>query len=289
VVNLLHLCEVMTNCWLEESELRVPIEVFRKFAKRNNFIIEKKSFDGVIKYKLKRKKIPIHFISGEEKTEFKFMDLADLHIGNKKFDGKALRNKLQSAVDGGIRVGFIAGDVFEGCIDGTTHTSYLEQVMLAYYIFRDYPQLTYYVINGNHEYSFEQIGLPNPIRRLEAMLKEEGIKFHFFDVYLMDFVICGVIKRVMHVERQDFNKKRIFAALKIKSFDEEGNLYNKFNGKIYQVRFFLVGHIHVNVQMYYAKKKVFISQPGSFLKSECVEERANIIRGRVIENKIFMT
>ena len=289
MVNLLHLCEVMTNCWLSEDEIRVPFDVFKKFAKRNNFNIEKKTFDDVVKYKLKRKKIPVYFISGEEEKEFCFMDISDLHIGNKRFDGRALRERLQYAVDNGIKYVFISGDVFEGCTDETTEYSYLEQIMLAYYIFRDYPQLIFYVINGNHEYSFEQVGLPNPLKRLEAMLKCEGIDFNFFDVYLMDFIICGVVKRVMHVERQDFNKRRIFAALKIKKFDEEGSLKIKYNDKEYQVRFFQVGHIHINVQMYYAKKKVFISQPGSFLKREYSGDRANIIRGKVIDGKIFMT
>ena len=287
MVNLLHLCETMSDRGCEEDELRVPIEVLKRFAKKNHFIVERKTVDDKTLYKLTRKKIPIFFISGEEETEFKFMDIADLHIGNKNFNEKALREKLEYAVNNGINMVFIAGDLFEGCLNERIESHYYEQIGLAYSIFKDYP-LTYYAINGNHDYTFEQLGLQNPIKRLEIMLRAQGIDFNFFDVYLMDFIICGVIKRVMHVERQDFSKKRIFAALKLKAFDEEKKLSNYYKGKEYRVRFFQVGHIHVNVQMYYAKRKIFISQSGSFIDDETPDERANILQGRVIDEKVFM-
>ena len=257
MVNLLHLCETMADRWCEESEFRIPIEDLKKFAKRNHLTIDRKKSDEKILYKISRKKIPVFFISGEEESEFKFMDIADLHIGNKKFNENALREKLEYALQNGIKMVFIAGDLFEGCCNESVEAHYYEQIELAYSIFKDYP-LTYYAINGNHDYSFEQIGLQNPIKRLECMLRAQGINFNFFDVYLMDFIICGVIKRVMHVERQDFSKKRIFAALKLKTFDEQKKLTNYYKGKEYKVRFFQVGHIHVNVQMYYAKRKIFI-------------------------------
>jgi DNA repair exonuclease SbcCD nuclease subunit len=216
------------------------------------------------------------------------MDIADLHIGHPDFDEEALRDRLKQAVERGVEAVFIAGDIFEGFLDEAPETMpYLQQIELAYSIFKDY-KLTYYAINGNHDLTFEQLGLPNPIKRLEVLLRNDGIDFHFFDTYLMDFVICGVIKRVMHVERQDFNKKSIFAILKLKMFDEAGMLSNEFEGTSYPVRFFQVGHIHVNVQMYYSKRKVFISQPGSFIRADKVAERANFIFGKVIDQRVFM-
>ncbi len=287
MVNLLHLCENMLLRWCNEDELRVPVPLFENFAKRNNFHILKRCIDGRYFYKLVRWGIPVFYISGNEEKEFRFMDIADLHIGHPNFDELALREKLASAISNGVERVFIAGDVFEGVCSETVETHYYEQIEQAYSIFKDYP-LKYYVINGNHDYTFEQVFLTNPIERLATRLKGIGIDFQYFDAYLVDFVICGVVKRVMHVERQDFNKKSIFAILKLKMFDEDGMLQNTYQDVTYPVRFFQVGHIHVNVQMYYAKKMIYISQSGSFIRTEKAFERANIISGRVIDHKVFM-
>ena len=278
----------MTTRWYSEEDLKVSFDVFEQFAKRNNFDIHKKYENGTFLYYLTRKCIPVHFISGADQVEFKFMDIADLHIGHPLFDENALRKKLSEAVKNGYTIVFIAGDLFEGACNKLDKMQFNDQIKLASSIFKDYP-LTYYAINGNHDYSFEQIGLSNPIECLASKLQQEGIEFYYFDTYVMDFIICGVVKRVMHVERQDFNKKKIFASLKIKMFDEENMLMVHYNEEDYPVRFFQVGHIHVNVQMFYAKKKIYISQSGSFLMNEKVEDRANFIQGKVIDQKVFLS
>ncbi len=286
LVNLLHLCETMTTNYVEDSDLRVPIKYFRKFAERNHFSIETRVKGKKTKYKLVREDIPVYFISGEEEQEFKFLDIADTHIGHANFDEDLLRKKLEYAQELGIKQVFIAGDLFEGCCN-SCESEYLAQINQAFSIFSCYP-FSYYAINGNHDYSFEQAGFENPIKRLSTMLRAQGIDFNYFDVYLMDFIICGVIKRVMHVEKQDFNKRRIFSILKLKKFDEENMLQNYYDGKVYPIRFFQVGHIHVTIQVYYGKKKVYISQAGSFIDNKPFEECGNILQGTVIDQKVFM-
>ena len=288
MINLLHLSEIMTCKWVYETDLKVTFDEFEKFAKRNNFTILSRIKNGHRQLRLRRESIPIMQIeSHDSDSTFSFMDIADLHIGHPDFNEAELRAKLKYAVDNNIQYVFIAGDIFEGCTDATSESHYYEQVQLAYDIFKDY-SLNYFAINGNHDYTFEQIGLVNPIKRLEQMLNNVWINFFYFDTYVMDFIICGVIKRVMHVERQDFNKKKIFAQEKLAAFDKEGFLENSFQGETYPVRFFEVGHIHVNVQMYYSKKKIFISQPGCFLGKNN-HENANIIKGKVIGQKVFMS
>ncbi len=280
---------MMTTRWINVEDIHVPIEILKNFATRNNFDIRKKRKDDILKYHLVRTSIPIHFISGEDEQDFRFVDISDLHIGHPLFDEKSLRRKLRRAVESGYEMVFIAGDIFEGVADNNSeYMPYASQIELARSIFKDY-KLSYYAINGNHDYTFEQLCLPNPIKRLETILRADGVDFNYFDTYLMDFVICGVIKRVMHVERQDFDKKSIFAILKVKMFDEEKMLCNTYEGRVYPVRFFEVGHIHVNVQMYYAKKMVYISEPGSFIKSDKMLDRANFISGKVIDQRVFMS
>lgn len=288
MVNLLHICETMTLRWQTQDEIRVPIETLKKFAERNHFELKKKENKNGVKYKLFRRMIPVHFISDDEKQELeiKILDISDIHIGNPNFDEKAFRSVLKQAVENQIEAVFIAGDVFDGCVNtGDILEHYLEQIEYAFNIFKDY-QLKYYVINGNHDYSFEQVGLVNPIKILAVRLQEIQIDFNYFDTYLMDFIIAGVVKRVMHVERQDFNKKKVFAIEKLKQFEKDLGLNIFYEGKEYPIRFFQAGHVHVSVQIYYSRKKIYISQSGSFLKTERFEDRANFITAKVKDKKV---
>ena len=296
MVNLLHLCELMTQRYHDVADLRIPLDTFIKFAERNNFRVVKRLSRDRVRIKLFRKQVPVCVISDDSCPEFKFMDMADIHIGNPSFDEGLFRSKLQYAVDNDVKLVFIAGDIFEGVASEQEESHYCEQLQKAYDIFKDYP-LTYHVINGNHDYSFEQIGLPNPLKTLESRLKSIGIDFNFYDVYLMDFVVSGVIKRVMHVERQVYSLKRIFSILKLKQFDADGFLTNQVGpnvsqelcGKNLPVRFFTVGHIHMNVQIYYARKRIYISHPGSFLRDYSDgDDCCNVISGRIIDQKVFL-
>ena len=288
MVNLLHLCELMTLKYHDVNSIRVPMEFFVKFAERNNFRIVRRNSRSKQRIKLVRKSVPLVFVSGEDSPEFKFMDLADLHIGHPDFNEELLRSKLQYCVDDGIKHVFIAGDVFNGVFEENCDNMFIVQLDLAFRIFKDYP-LTYHVINGNHDYTFEQLGLPNPIKTLAARLKNIGIDFNYYDTYIIDFVVSGVIKRMMHVERQDYSLKRVFSVHKLRHFEYCGLLCNHYKGKELPIRFFTVGHIHMNVQIYYAKRKIFISHPGSFIEDYGKnEDCCNVISGRVINQKVFM-
>ncbi len=288
-VNLLNLCEEMTKSYVEESRLRVSQDVFRKFAKKHHFIIKTQVKNNKMRFKLYRKEIPIYFISGEEEKEFSFLDLGDIHIGNKYFDEESLRKRLSEAIDKGVKYVFIAGDLFEG-YNSNSSIQYLSQIEYAYNIFKDYP-LIYFAINGNHEYSFEQNGYDNPIRYLSVLLKKDGIEFHHFDTYIMDFIICGVIKRVMHIEnieKRGHDMDWSPAIDKLDIFEQNELLENFYKGRLYTVRLFQIGHVHVNMQRFYSKRKVFISQAGSFIGDDPYEKKGNFIKGRIVNKKVVI-
>lgn len=291
MVNLLHICEKMTTRWYAEEEIRVPIDSLKKFAEKNNLELKRRLAKNKVKYKMVRHAIPVHFISGEEESNIKILDISDIHIGNPNFDEEAFKGVLKQALDINVSAVFIAGDIFEGTTsdvaDDNVIQVHIAQVDKAFELFKQFP-LKYYVINGNHDYTFEQIGLANPVKMLASKLLNAGIEFHFFDTYVMDFIISGVVKRVMHVERQDFTKKKIFAVEKLRQFEKELGLIVYYGGIEYPIRLFQAGHIHINVQMYYARRKIFISQSGSFLKNDETEERANFITAKVIDKKVFM-
>ena len=292
MVNPLNLCERLIQGWITEKELEnlIEFDYLERFVARNNMeIVKMIDKNGNKSYRVVRNNIPVCFISGVEQSEFSFLDLSDLHIGHPDFKEKILRSKLKRAVKIGVQCVFIAGDVFEGVQKMVPYEEALaiqyKQLDMATKIFKDYP-LNYYVINGNHDYSFEAFGLHNPIHLLENNLRREGINFNFFDTYMMDFIVCGVAKRVMHIEKYKKNKYVLCAIERINRF-EDNELFAYYNGNMYPIRFFACGHIHVNMELYYERKKIYISQPGSFVQGHEKCERGNFVSGEVLGGKIF--
>jgi len=287
-INLLNLCEGLLAKWHSEEELRIPVEYLRKFGERNGLQLIKRNFKGVYKYKMVRRSINTIYISDESEKRFSFLDIADIHIGNKYFDEQMLRNILEEAFYRNVNQVFIAGDIFEGFnFSEFCNKIYLDSINRAVDIFSEY-KLDYYAICGNHDYSYEQIGLPNPLKRIAAILKEKNINFNYFDQYLVDFIICGVGKRVMHVERQDYNKKNEFQIAKLNAFERKGFINSLYQNQEFPLRFFEVGHIHDNLELYYSKKKIYISQPGSFLTKDNISKRGNFISGRIDEERVIL-
>lgn len=292
MVNPLNLCERLIQGWISEREIEnlIDFEYLEKFASRNNMtIINRSDKKGNKSYRIVRMDIPVYFISGEEQKEFSFLDLSDLHIGHPDFKEELLRMKLKKAVKMGVQYVFIAGDVFEGIqkmmpYEEALATQY-RQLDVATKIFKDY-HLNYYAINGNHDYSFEAFGLHNPIHLLENNLRREGINFNFFDTYMMDFIVCGVAKRVMHIEKYKKNKYEPCVIERINRFPDR-EMVAIYEGKQYPIRFFVCGHIHVNMELYYERKKIYISQPGSFVQGKEKCERGNFVSGEVLNGKIF--
>ena len=292
MVNPLNLCERLIQGWISENELEnlIDFEYLEKFVSRNDMtLINRCDKKGNKSYKIVRNSIPVHFISGAEQSEFSFLDLSDLHIGHPDFKEKPLRAKLRRAVKIGVQYVFIAGDIFEGVQKMVPYDDALaiqyRQLDMAFRIFKDYP-LNYYAINGNHDYSFEAFGLHNPIHLLENSLQREGINFKFFDTYMIDFIVCGVAKRVMHIEKYKKNKYELCVIERINRF-ENNELVANYKGKSYPIRFFACGHIHVNMELYYERKKIYISQPGSFIQGNEKCERGNFVSGEVLDGKIF--
>ncbi len=292
MVNLLNLCERLIQTWIPANEVEnlVSMRFFKVFLERNSLqLIEKIDKSQKRFYSVIRKKIPVYFISGEEDSNFSFLDLSDIHFGHPEFKERLLKNKLQEAVDTGVKHVFIAGDIFEGIQKYMPYKDALsiqyKQVDMAYRVFKEY-DLNYYAINGNHDYTFEFFDLHNPIALLQNMLQRDGINFNFFDVYIMDFIVSGVAKRVMHIEKY---KKPVYGLCvmeRIKRFNDE-ELIVRYDGKKYPVRFFTCGHIHINMELYYAKKKIYISQPGSFVQGNNKSDRGIFVHGEIHGEKIM--
>jgi hypothetical protein len=265
----------MYDNWLTEEKIPMDKRIFFNIAKRAGITILEKSINGKIHYSMQLNKIPVIFLSNNRTNQFNFLDLADLHIGDKAFNEEEFRAILSKAVKDKVKYVFFSGDLLHGItIDETIDRKcakevFIQQIRQAYNILIDY-KLNYYAINGNHEYTFEQIGLENPLSVLAKAFRKSSRKFTYIDSYVADFIICGVGKRVMHIETQ--SKKRgegvIQCVERLHAFKDEGDLFTEYKGKKYQIRFFQTGHFHGRLKVYDDKTNIYLTQPGALIKDQ---------------------
>jgi hypothetical protein len=287
MVNLLKLFYLLYNNWVEEESLPINKKVLFNIAKRSGLeVLNKISGDGKNLYSLRLNHIPTIFISDGDVSEFSFLDLSDIHTGNETFDEKKLRNVLKKAVERHVQYVFISGDLFEGIffrngiIDlRVAKKAYSSQVKQVFHILNDY-DLKYYAINGNHEYTFELFGIDNPMKLIANALKACGKSFTFIDSYIADFIICGVVKRIMHVEVPPKDKDQIPCISRLRSFEKKGEYYTYYKGKKYPIRFFQSGHFHGNFDFYDKFSNVHVTQSGSFIDDNSGGVSGVFLRGK---------
>ena len=141
---------------LEQKQIKK--DLVYDLARRCGFKVLTHSTEGRVYYRLKKVGIPCERLyTREEKTTFNYLDLADLHIGNSDCQIGKIRYVLNEAVKNKVDYVFIAGDV----LDGLTYPSrkdvkeiYKCQIGMAFFLFKDYPNLDFRVIPGNHDFNY---------------------------------------------------------------------------------------------------------------------------------------
>lgn len=302
MVNALKLME-KANCQAvttNSEELGIDYELFKSIAERCGFSIQEKNDELRKVFRLKKKGIPlVKLYSREEEKTFNFLDVSDFHVGNKDFNPDKLHEILQKAVERGVRQVFIAGDIFEAVYDFTQYDfrimnpkkqkqvekCFKSQLYAIFKILREY-DLSYHAINGNHEYGYEQLGIMNPLKQLEEKLRCEGIDFNSYDTYIVDFLIAGVVKRVMHLESYYERKTVCNAMERLYEFERHGGLFVKVNGgEVAPIRFLECGHVHLTMELFSSRHNVYVLQPGSLIVTENPYESGIFVRGEVTKEK----
>lgn len=303
--NMLRMLEKANEEYIpfRREELGVEPHIFEEIAKRCGFkpVFKMK---GKLKYiKLRKSGIPVVMLyDTAESDKFNYIDLADIHAGHRGSSMEILENILQKySCDGVPKVDyvFIAGDLFEG-LQGMEFTyelvkcnprfraqaeAILEyQVNLVFNVISKY-DFDYRAIYGNHDYTFEQVGLESPLKLLQEKMRAAGKRFTYYDTYLVDFIIAGVAKRVMHLESYHKRDGAVHAYDRITKFKEHGGLEVHYNGKTFPIRLFHCGHIHRREELYDSRDKIYISQPGSFIKQEMLYSPVIHVKGTVLEDK----
>lgn len=285
------------------EELGMEPRIFENVAKRCGFETVFRGKGTKKSIRLRKRGIPIIMLYDKDTSnKFNYLDIADLHVGHQDFSPEMLENVLARYYrDGKPQVDyvFIAGDLFEGIPE--TEFSYdlvmanprmhdqaeailKHQVNLLFNVLSKF-DFDYRAINGNHEYTFEQIGIESPIKLLETKMRNAGKRFTYYDTYIVDFVIAGVVKRMMHLESYQQRDGAIHAYDRIARFKTHGGLNPYFENKKYPIRLFQCGHVHRREELYESKDKIFISQSGSFIKKELLYVPAIHMKGTVLEDK----
>ena len=169
--------------------------------------------------------------SNETKTE-KWLEISDLCIGNSSFDEDTLIYILDIAKKKKITKVFISGNITAGppelfnkenekyLIKDLT-TSY-NQAQKAIDIFKRYPQLEYYAINGDKDREFTKKGQLNPNLFIKKALNEANIKYYHINSNEGNYLINGIVKK-----SHSFIKPR--KNLYTLSYPSEIYLRNQFN------------------------------------------------------------
>jgi|GEM_PF-1945908 len=139
-----------------------------------------------------------------------YLEISNLQIGSKFFNEAALRYMLDIAKKQGVKHIHLAGDIVWGkpvkkyaLYTKIFHSQ--DQANEVIRILSDYPNFHYYAINGDCERSFidsmvKEVQI-NTLFEVSTKLNEKGIKFTYINNGKCDFVIFGMVLRMIHEGR----------------------------------------------------------------------------------------
>lgn len=213
---------------------------------------------------------PSLFISGRtQKAELEsWVEISDIHAGSKAFDEEGLRICLEKAKKERIKDIHISGDLFDGINVYPGHLYNLkyvtedDQIESLFQVFRDFPYFRYRASKGNHDFSFEKRGGMNPVQVLESRLVSEGIDFMSLNGMVADFVIRGVVKRMVHLAGGRAYAKSYPSQVYIRNLLDANGPFIKIKGRKYPLRFLQCGHLHFEVS--FETAGVRVTHPGNF-------------------------
>lgn len=307
--NILKLFEIAAEDGIPYSydELGTNPDIFMNIAKKCGFSTMIRT-DGEQKIiSIHREKVPsIMLYDKQDSNEFCFLDMGDLHIGDVNSAENILERTLafySNPKNGPVpKYVFLAGDL----ISGVNNPSYSYELLSVNKIIKECVgdirekqvskivsilskfDFEYWAINGNHEYTFDVLGFKPTLGLVEKRMKQLGKKFNFVDSYIVDFIIAGVAKRMMHLEQYyKIIPGQHLVLERVREFQEDEDFSASYNGKKYPIRFFHCGHLHTWNDMYDHANKLYISQPGSWIISDMFYEPVVIMKGRVMENGLI--
>jgi len=196
----------------------------------------------------------------KRRSSMRFGFASDLHIASKYHLPKTLRDSLKRLDEEGIKKVYVAGDIVDGLDIYRGHrenivtTSIEEQTDLAAELFNEFPNMEFWGIAGNHDYSFTKKDGSKPL----AIIESKVDNFKNLGDLRADVVFKGMKIRLLHG-----GSGRTYA----RSYPTQVYLRDLFGGSEQKdIRdmpdLLLVGHYHTR---YHSKDHgIEVIQPGSF-------------------------
>ena len=210
--------------------------------------------DNVVVFKMEGDKNNIIYSPIEQKGIVKYLEISNMLIGSKFFSEKALRYMLDAAKDRKIKHVHIGGNAIWGIpskndAENTRYFKGEQQVDELVRILSDYPDFHYFTINGVCENSFIRCSNESqrfdPMRDAEQKLSKLGIKFTAVNSSKCDFLIYGIVFRMMNDKKalripytRDYDIVKAQRSLMAK----QGNV-TKINGNEYNIGAIFYGYV----------------------------------------------
>jgi len=117
----------------------------------------------------------VYFIGGKDNKErnMEFAAISDIHFGSVFHLPLTFRDTMKALVDRGVKRVYVAGDVvdgnniYRGHIENLVTHSIEGQTDIAAKALSDFPELEFWGIAGNHDYSFTKKDGSKPLAILE--------------------------------------------------------------------------------------------------------------------------
>ena len=163
--------------------------------------------NNVVVFKTENDKNTIIYSPIEQKGIVSYLEISNLLVGSKFFSEDALRYMLDVAKQKGVKFVHIGGNAIWGIpkkVDAQNTKIFkgYDQVDELVRILSDYPEFHYFTINGACENTFilskEELLRFDPMRDAELKMTEKGIKFTAVNSYKCDFLIYGLIFRMIN-------------------------------------------------------------------------------------------
>jgi len=265
------------------SELGITLSEIREMKDKGYHVLcQQQHGKGRVYYIGNPEDAPYVFHSPKQKgsQEYKWVELSDTHAGCRAFDAKGLAECLQRAMDEGFEDVHISGDLHDG-----RHVYKGQDTELKYFTADDQAQclaevlvnypLNYIAIMGNHDESFIKHGSPNPVSRLEEIMRNEGKHFVYLNSMAGDIIIGGVVKRMVHLCGGGAYAKSYPGQVYLRNlFDSRGEDV-WVRGNKYRLRFGQFGHFHSNIT--YESNGMWCTHPGNFQFPNTLTTRLGLV------------
>lgn len=152
------------------------------------------------------------FRNGRKKN-VKWVEVGALFAGHKAFDKKAFMSLMELARSRGYTEVHFSGDLCAGPPPKGSRknrsdwsfweeTTNYQQADMIVEMLKQFPEMTFYAINGENEVAFERLGHINPLVIIQRDLRMAGVNFIYKPTMTLNIVVEGLVQRIVYLKRK---------------------------------------------------------------------------------------